>query len=323
MLKKIHTVNMSREEWLAERRKSIGGSEMGAVLGLNKYNSPYSVWAEKTGRIAPQEDNEAMRQGRDLEAYVATRFAEKSGFNVRRENYIIRNDEYPHLHANIDRRIVGEDAGLECKTASAFSMQKFADGEFPESYYAQCVAYMAVCGMQRWYLAALILGRDFKIYELTTSLNDVKPEWCESIVYVSPGEIDALREAAENFWEYVEKDTPPPFDGSDATTDTLSAIYNESSDTTPLELFGRDSLIGLWFEMNDQIDLLKTKKEVIKQTIMDDMKDAEKAICGGHTISWKSQQRRTFDQKKFAKENPDIDLSPYYKVTTLRPFKIS
>ena len=50
-MQKISTRGMSREEWLKERKKSLGGSDMGAVLGLNKYRSPYTVWAEKTGSI--------------------------------------------------------------------------------------------------------------------------------------------------------------------------------------------------------------------------------------------------------------------------------
>lgn len=77
-MQKISTLGMSREEWLEERRKSLGGSDMGAVLGLNRYRSPYTVWAEKTGRIGEEPDNEAMRQGRDLEQYVASRFEEAS-----------------------------------------------------------------------------------------------------------------------------------------------------------------------------------------------------------------------------------------------------
>lgn len=123
MVTKIPIDGMSREEWLAERRKSLGGSDMGAVLGLNKYRSPYAVWAEKTGLIGEAPDNEAMRQGRDLEEYVACRFEEASDKVVRRVNYILRNDDAPHLHANIDRRILKESAGLECKTASALSMK--------------------------------------------------------------------------------------------------------------------------------------------------------------------------------------------------------
>ena len=67
MVTKIPIDGMSREEWLAERRKSLGGSDMGAVLGLNKYRSPYAVWAEKTGLIGEAPDNEAKHQYKSLD----------------------------------------------------------------------------------------------------------------------------------------------------------------------------------------------------------------------------------------------------------------
>lgn len=99
MISKISTRDMSRAEWLAERRKSIGGSDAGAVLGLNEYTSRYSLWAEKTGKVIPEDisDREAVRLGNDLEEYVASRFEEATGKKLRRCNYILRNDEYP-LH---------------------------------------------------------------------------------------------------------------------------------------------------------------------------------------------------------------------------------
>ena len=64
---KIPTAGMNHNDWLAERRKSLGGSDMGAVLGLNRFRSPYSVWADKTGKLPDTADSEAMRIGRDLE----------------------------------------------------------------------------------------------------------------------------------------------------------------------------------------------------------------------------------------------------------------
>ena len=79
MIERIKTTHMTRKEWLLERRKSVGGSEVGAILGLNQWASPYSVWANKTGRVPDAVPNEAMRQGTDLEEYVAKRFSEKSG----------------------------------------------------------------------------------------------------------------------------------------------------------------------------------------------------------------------------------------------------
>ena len=39
----------SKEEWLALRKKlGVGGSEAGAVIGMNPYKSAYTLWAEKT-----------------------------------------------------------------------------------------------------------------------------------------------------------------------------------------------------------------------------------------------------------------------------------
>ena len=243
MMTKISTANMSREDWLAERRNSLGGSDMGAVLGLNRWSSPYSVWAEKTGRLPPKEDSEAMRQGRDLEEYVASRFTEKSGKQVQRMNYLLRNDDAPYLHANIDRRILGERSGLECKTASALNLKTYAGGEFPDSYYVQCVTYLTVTGWERWYLAVLILGKGFQVYQITTVEDDAVPEWCESSVYVSQAEMDALKSGAKRFWEeYVLPDQAPPVDGTEATGDAIEAIYSED-DGGEVQLFGRESML--------------------------------------------------------------------------------
>ena len=321
MIHKISTVSMSREEWLENRKHSLGGSDVGAILGLNHYRSPYTVWAEKTGILPEQPDNEAMRQGRDLEDYVAKRFSEVSKKAVQRMNFILRNDDAPHLHANIDRRILGEDAGLECKTASALSMKNYVGGEFPESYYAQCVAYLAVTGWKRWYLAALVLNKAFFVYQLTTIPDDECPEWCESSVYVSPDELDTLKRCACDFWEsYVESNTPPPMDGADATTDALTSIYE--GDGSAVELFGRESCLEQYQDLCQQKKALEAEIEQIKQTIMQDMGDAERAACPGWKITWAEQTRRTFDVNAFAKDHPEADLADYFKVSSFRSFKI-
>lgn len=143
----IHTAGMSREEWLEMRRTGIGGSDAGAVCGLNPYSSPMSVYYDKTAKdVKDDYDNEAMRQGRDLEDYVAGRFMEATGLKVRRSNMMYRSKEHPFMLADVDRLIVGEDAGLECKTASAYSADKWKNGEIPPYYQIQCYHYMAVTG---------------------------------------------------------------------------------------------------------------------------------------------------------------------------------
>ncbi len=55
---------------------------------------------------------------------------------------------------DVDRLVVGEDAGLECKTASDYNADKWKDGEIPPHYLIQCCHYMAVTGKSAWYIAA-------------------------------------------------------------------------------------------------------------------------------------------------------------------------
>ena len=83
-LTKVSTVGMSREEWLERRCHTIGGSDAAGIVGLSKYSTPYTVFLDKTGRLPDKPDNEAMRQGRDLEDYVAQRWMEATGKKVRR-----------------------------------------------------------------------------------------------------------------------------------------------------------------------------------------------------------------------------------------------
>ena len=109
----ISTKDMTHEEWLQARKSGIGGSDAGAICGLNPYTSPLAVYQDKVSQAVEEKDNEAMRQGRDLEDYVARRFMEETGKKVRRANVIYKSTENPFMFANVDRLIVGEDAGLE------------------------------------------------------------------------------------------------------------------------------------------------------------------------------------------------------------------
>lgn len=306
MIRKIPTLNMSRADWLAERRKGIGGSDAAGIIGLSRWSSAYSVWADKTGRIPDKPDTEAMREGRDLEEYVARRWQEATGKQVRRCNAILYNTDYPFALANIDRAVVGEKAGLECKTTSSLDVKKFHGVEFPEQYYVQCVHYLAVTGWDRWYLAVLVLGREFHTYVLERDED----------------EISALMAEEAAFWLHVESDTPPAPDGSAATADTLSAVYRESSGTEAA-IIGREGLLREYLDLKEQKKALDDRAREIENIIKDDMQNAETGVCGAYRVLWKTQTRSSFQTKDFQKAYPGIDLDPFFKVTTARPFKIT
>lgn len=321
MITKIKT--NTHEEWLEERKKSLGGSDVGAVLGMNTYSSPYTVWAEKTGKLPPFEGNEWTRLGNDLEHYVAQRFSEASGFKLVNDSATWRNDKYPHLHANFDRKVVGMKAGVECKLTSELNAKKYKNGEFPDRFYAQCVEYLCVTEFEKWFLAVLIYGKGIKIYQMTRIPDDTKPEWCEASVYVDDAEIEALAKATGAFWnDYVLTGNPPMVDGSDSTSETLRTIYPESNgDAVSLMAYEHD--LKQYMTLSSLLDDVKKQREEVANRIKEFMGEASKGVANNFKVSWTSSIRTTFDHKKFAEDYETLDLTKYYKSTSTRTFKVN
>lgn len=304
MITKQATAN--HEEWLALRHKYIGGSDAAAVVGMNAWVSPYSLWAEKTGRLPGFEGNLATEVGTYLEDFVAQKFAQETGKKVRKSNQSWFNDQYPWAIANIDREIVGEDAGLEIKTTSELNTKKFKGGEYPANYYCQCMHYLAVTGKQRWYLAVLIGNREFKWFTIERDEDEIK----------------ALMDAEQAFKKLVDSDTPPNADGAQATADTLSALYPNSID----DAIG----IGCFEKELDNYFRLKAQLKNIQMTI-DGIENRIKAYLGEcargegekYKVSWKTQYRNTFDSNRFIADHPEVDVSKYYKRSNSRPFRVT
>lgn len=304
MIRKIPFSN--HEEWLQIRRGFIGGSDAGAVVGLDEYKSPYSLWAEKTGRIPPFEGNITTKVGAYLEELVAQMFTEEIGKKVRKHNFTMVNDLFPWACANVDRLVNGEKAILEIKTSNSFPvMRQCRNGEFPARWWAQVCHYLAVTELKKAYLAILIGCRDFMVFELDRD----------------EAEISALMDAERDFWEHVQTDTPPAQDGSTATTDAIKTIYKESGENV-VDLSPMAARLDQYKALSQQIKELEAMRDEAANRIKAYMGEAWGGECDRYKVIWKSDKRRTFDSKRFAKENPTLDLSSYYKETSVRTFRV-
>ncbi|WP_186441720.1 YqaJ viral recombinase family protein, partial [Desulfamplus magnetovallimortis] len=157
---------ISYEEWLQYRRSGIGGSDAGAIAGVNPYSSIASVYFDKVGEInsSPdmQEASEAIYWGKRLEDIIADEFAKRTGLQIEKSHYILRSEENPFMLANLDRIITGKEEGLECKTTSSFKKCDWDEECIPEMYMAQVQHYMAVTGFEGWWVAVLIGGNHFR-----------------------------------------------------------------------------------------------------------------------------------------------------------------
>lgn len=123
MKRLVSTIGLPKEEWLKYRKQGICGSDAGAIAGMNPYVSAFSVYQDKIAeKIKEIPDNEAMKQGRDLEEYVAKRFTEETGMRVKRANYIFQNEKY-NLDACRFRQI---DCGAESRSGMQNSESIFS-----------------------------------------------------------------------------------------------------------------------------------------------------------------------------------------------------
>ena len=291
MKRLVSTIELPKEEWLRYRKQGICGSDAGAIAGMNPYVSAFSVYQDKiTEEIVENPDNEAMKQGRDLEEYVARRFCRETGKKVKRANYIFQNEKYPWMIADFDRLIVGEKAGLECKTVSPYSEDKWKDGNVPLSYLMQVQHYLAVSGYDCWYIAALIYGRDFIIRKI---------ERDEDL-------IASLVKIEEYFWfERIKKKNPPEPDGSSDYTEMLQGLF-EPDKEKKVSLFGMEEKLNRRAELDVLIEKMTKEKTAIDQEIKLQMGDAVYGVVSNYKVSWTETVSNRLDTAKLKEERPDI-----------------
>jgi len=303
MKKLVATAGLDRKEWLRYRKRGLGGSDAGAVCGLNPYRTAMQVYDDKTTDATEETDNEAMRQGRELEDYVARRFMEAAGKKVRRANFMYYDEENPFMLADVDRMIVGENAGLECKTASPYLADRWKNGEIPVSYQIQCYHYMSVCNADAWYIAVVIFGREFKYYRI---------ERDEEV-------ISDLRQIERNFWEnHILKRILPEPDGSELADKVISGYFKKSMEET-IPLRGFDEKLGRRQELESLLDEMTTEKKQIEQELKLYLGEAEAAENANYRVSWKSVNSQRIDEKRLKEERPEV-YEQYRKTLSFRRF---
>lgn len=206
----------SREEWLKERQKGIGGSDAAVILGLNPYKNNIRLWEEKTGRVQAEDisDKPYVKYGTQAEEYLRELFKlDFPQYEVSHdENTIIKHPKYPFLFASLDGQLADKETGelgiLEIKTTNILqSMQKEKWKEkIPDNYFCQVLHYLNVTGYSFAILKAQ-LKYDFD-GDIKLETRHYKINRCDF-----EEDIKELEKAEVEFWtKYVEKDIQPPLE---------------------------------------------------------------------------------------------------------------
>ena len=287
-------------EWLALRKTGIGGSDIAALLGMDKYTCAYELYLDKRGELPDMPRSEFLERaamwGHLHEPLIAARFAELHGVRTRRVG-LIRHESEAWRLANLDYRVAGCPDGpclLEIKNRSAWKASEWGESGDPEGVpdteALQTHWYLSVTGYRHAHVGVLINGNDDRYYR----------------VEADAGLAADVISMARTFWQRVQDGDPPPMDGSDAATDLLATLWPAAPGTevvidrtqvAPL-LLARDRIAA-------ETDALKERAAEVSNRLAVMLGEAETAVWDGEVL-FTRKQNGVFAPKRFEAAHPDL-----------------
>jgi putative phage-type endonuclease len=277
----------TRDKWLAERKKGIGGSEIAAVIGIDEYRTPLDIYLDKTGQKEDEPDNKFFRAGRNLEPVVVKYFEEETGIKtIYEKDKIYIHPKHKEVRGTPDR-LFGHDGVLECKVTTR---KINGEDDVPKSYFCQLQYYLGLTGRTKGYLAF------FKnTWEFIPIYYEADPELFSMLV-----------DEAVKFWNnHVLSGIPPePRNSNDIVQ--LYAKHNEGKYITASEELYKQILYLK--SVQNQIKELEKIEAEKKEQVQLILKDAEGIKYNENTlVTWKAaKESYVFDKELFKKEQPTM-----------------
>lgn len=280
--------------WLKQKPRGIYGSEAAAACGVDGHMSALELWARKTERWNSETkcESEQIQLCKDLKPYITLRFSQETGKRTQYPEGVYCHDMHEFILADIDREIVGENACLECRTASsAFEGLPENFEELPPNMLAQCYHYLAVMNYERVYLALLdLFSGELRIYEIPY---DHKK--CEGLLACEA-----------RFWnDNVIADIRPKPDGSDSAGEALKRLI-EPIHGDELELSEHSESVGELYELRKRIKEFEAREKLLRQELIDAMDGNSSAVTEKFRLNFTRQNRKIIDTKALKEAHSEI-----------------
>lgn len=277
------------DEWLAERRKSVGASEVAAVMGLSPYSTALDVYKSKHG-VDRDFDPLLSFIGHESEHIISRWVHQFSGVPVVLEDaFMARSTEYPFLHASFDRVSHDPFTTWQMKTAHQYTGHKWDEG-IPTDIRVQVQAEMLVAGTQRAAVVVWIGGREFRLF---WEPRDDR--------FINDHMIPALTE----FWENLQNGVPPkpstPGELAEAWPDESAEM--EAPEVALEWIEKRAFLLASAKEMTEEADQIK---QAIGEYMLDKGVDTF-THQGRKLLTYKKQKgRASFDAAALKRDRPEL-----------------
>lgn len=282
----------NEDDWHELRAKRIGGSDIGAILGVNPYKSIIDVYIDKT-EGSTFKGNESTYWGHIHESTIMKEFGKRhKEFIVYQAPYSVIDD---FLIANLDGVLKDKENGeygvLEIKTTNAFNYKDWDGDVVPQYYYAQVQHYLMLTGYKFAYIAVLIGGNHYKDFKIERNEED----------------IELIRNKASEFYnENILKLIPPMPDGSDAYMNHLKKKAMDIENNEVRELPEFEEIAIRIKELARQKKLIEDEDKLLREKILHKMIEEKtlKAVAGKYKFN--ISERKTPDIEKMTKENFEV-----------------
>jgi putative phage-type endonuclease len=303
-----HTTE-SRDPHVWDRTQFLGGSDIGAILGLSSFRSAVDVWLEKTQGTNSQADSLIFRFGHFAEDFIAKEYERATGRITHSQDISLTHEHYPYLWGHVDRWVVDANSTtdqhhlssavriLECKTSHPQQAHLWGEpgsDQVPMAYYVQCAWYMMLANCPICDVAVLIGNNDFRIYTL----------------HQDPELEKFLLESAIHFWEQhvLTRISPEP-----RSEDDCRKLFSKVSTAKKVE--APHTLVKEIEHFHAIQTMIKEKEALaseIKQLIMKTLGDADTLTYQGKILAtWKAPKpsiKTNFKQLEL--DHPEW-LTPY------------
>lgn len=299
------------EEHAMDRMGSIGGSDAGAICGVNKYKSAFEVWLEKMGQAQEREQTCSMMLGTFFEPMIADKLSEAIGKKVIKQFDVkTQSKDYDWMTCRVDGLIEGERSIVECKTTfSTFS--DLSKGIIPDAYLLQCQHNMAVHEADTCFLAYYIIESS-----KAPQFNFVKIDRDDEL-------IKKLIKIEKSFWfDNVVAKSPPSIDyHSETTAELLKQLHPKATIQEKKDVSSIDHIIESYTQINKQLKELEAKKEAYANEIKHTIGDHLAGESTKFEVIWKPQEATRLDTIKLKVEMPAI-FEQYCKTSSTRVLRI-
>ena len=300
---------MTRADFLAARRTGIGGSDIGAILGVSPFKTSMDVYQAKVNPSPEEDETELTYWGHALEPVIIDRFSRDHGIAVVRPEKIARHPKHDWMVANLDGIITGNKPGvLEIKNVNQFAAKKWGEegtDELPLTYVAQVAWYMSVMNFDYAIVAALFGGNDYREYrvERDTDLENT------------------LIERGSDFWNnHVLKRIPP----EPETQGELLRMLAKSKDNGNA-IVASDDVFDIYNGLIDAKKELRFAEELVKEfenQLKVFMGNCSELTYAGQVLAtWKSQKSNRLDTKALKEQEPEL-YNRFLKTTESRVLRI-